>query len=341
MTPEELESVWSVLHPPAMSDGIAGRRATGLPADRPVYLAVDGRNRRHLLIRVPDDTEPLTARDTRSLEISTGRYTVGSGTEALYIDLACADPSQYGTFRAVSQDLIRMIGSDSGLLRDVVVNGLARWRAFWSTRSSTMSREDALGLFGELWFMRRWLGSLNSDAVGGWQATDGSRHDFQWPAFSVEIKTTSAGSQAAPSHRITSLDQLMDPEQGNLFLFSLQVCDDALSANSLQSLVEAISEQLRDKFAAFEDFNRKLAFRGYHPAEVHLINRPLRVLGERLYRVDEHFPRLTSASFAEDAPHSAIGGIEYSLDLAGCDRWLVARSPSDDSAQFLVHERGR
>ena len=334
MTPEELESIWSSVSTPAGTESISGKRAHGLPHERAAYVAIDGRGRRHFLIRVPDGTEPVTQRETRGLQVLTERFQVGTNPESLYIDLACLDPPQNPTFSAVVQDLLRALGRCTGLPRDAVVSALARWRAFWSVRYAGLSSEDALGLFGELWFLRRWMVSLNEQAVSRWQATHGARHDFQWPAASVEVKTSSGRSGEGPVHRISSLDQLEDPEQGELYLFSLQVCDDALAVNSLPSLVEGLVEELQDDLAALTLLNEKLAAYGYNPADAYAYQRPLRVIGERLYRVADGFPRIVRRTFPDGLPEG-VGDVAYSLALAACGQWLVANSPTDPGAAFL------
>jgi hypothetical protein len=97
MTLDELESSWATLQLPHAPDGISGRRAVGLPADRPVYLAVDSRARRHLLVQMPDGVPPVRQRETRSLEVETTRFQIGTNPEALYVDLMCTDSAQYHT----------------------------------------------------------------------------------------------------------------------------------------------------------------------------------------------------------------------------------------------------
>lgn len=327
MTVQELEALWSSLPVPAAPGGISGRRAQGLPVDRPVYLAVDGRNHRHLLVQVPDDTRPVTHRETRGLQVSTERFQVGTNPEALYVDLACLDSSQHPTFSAVVQDLLRTLTGSSTPLRDTVIDALARWRAFWSIRSARLSREEALGLFGELWFLRRWLAPVDAAVLSTWQATPGARHDFQWPEASVEVKTAS-GRSGQLVHRITGLEQLEDPQQGQLYLFSLRVCDDALALNTLPGLVEGLVEQLHPDPTALMRLNQKLAARGYNPADAQAYMRPLRVLEERLYHVTDGFPRLTRASLAGDLPDGVVD-VSYSLGIAACSRWLVAQSPTE------------
>lgn len=335
MTLDELESSWSSVSPPAAADGISGRRATGLPHDKPVYLAVDGRGHRHLLIHVPDGTTPVSQRETRSLEVATSRFQVGPNPEALYVDLTCIDSTQHPTFSAVAQDLLRSLRTSSGPLRDSILNALARWRAFWSAKATGLSREDALGLFGELWFMRRWLGPVNAQVVERWQATEGARHDFQWPSASVEVKTTATRTAGESVHQIGSLDQLADPEQGQLFLFSLQACDDALATNTLHTLVEGLAADLQNDFQALTSLNEKLATRGYTPADKQAACRTLRVLAERLYRVGEGFPRLVRSTFQPTGLPAGVLDVGYAIDLAACRQWQIAISPTDAGASAL------
>jgi hypothetical protein len=334
MTLEELEAVWASLQPPSSADAISGRRASGLPPERPAYLALDGRARRHFIIEAPDDTRPVTTRQTRGLEVTTGRFRVGSNPEALYIDLACTDGAQNSTFSAVVEDLLRSLRVPQGSLRDVVVGTLARWRAFWSAKPGTMTREEALGLFGELWFLRRWLAPVTMATIERWQVTQDARHDFQGQAASVEVKTAATATRSGPIHHIASLDQLADAEQGQLYLFSLQACDDALASDNLRTVVEGLTTELRNSPGALTLFNEKLASRGYTPADTQTSLRPLRILAERLYLVTEGFPRILRASFIAGLPQGVLD-ITYAIDLAGCQAWLVAESPTDPSVRSL------
>ncbi|NTU50663.1 MAG: PD-(D/E)XK motif protein [Desulfobulbaceae bacterium] len=334
MTLEELESSWAALLLPGSPDAISGRRAIGLPLDRPVYLAVDNRGRRHLLIQVPENTVPISLRETRSLEVNTMRFQIGFNPESLYVDLVCTDTSQTATFSAIAQDIIRDLRQTSGPLRDSIANALARWRAFWMVKVGEMSREDALGLFGELWFLLRWLRFMSTSAVKQWQATHSARHDFQWPSASVEVKTAITQVTSAPVHHITSLEQLTDPEQGRLYLFSLQVSEDVLSNNTLHSLVTSLTEFFQNDFQALTDFNDKLAARGYSPADHRAPSRPYRILAERLYHVTDGFPRLTRQSFQPNGLPAGIRDIKYEIDLSICDSCLIATQPQD-GIQFL------
>jgi hypothetical protein len=198
-----------------------------------------------------------------------------------------------------------------------------------------LSCEEALGLFGEMWFLRRWLRTVNAEAMKRWQTTVSARHDFQWPSISVEVKTATTQSAGPPVHRIASLEQLAKPEQGQLYVFSLQVCDDALAVNTLHSLIASLTADLQGDFQTLSDFNDKLAVRGYSPADQQAPTRPLRILAERLYRIDDDFPKIVRETFGQHGIPQGIISVSYELDLGVCGNWLIATRPQEIGTLFI------
>jgi hypothetical protein len=232
------------------------------------------------------------------------------------------------TFTAVAADIAATAGELEPTRRvAAVLEALSRWQWFWGVDEGRLSEREALGLFGELWFLHRWT-PCGEPEIAAWSASGGSRHDFQWPARSVEVKAARRRADGAVVHRIQSLDQLADPEQGRLFLFSLLVVGDELARNTLPDIVDLIADRLRDRPRARDEFARKLSERGFSPAHRHGYEAAYRVLSEDMYRVNGGFPRLTSDSFADPLP-AGIGGVSYALDMAVCDAWRVATQPGD------------
>jgi hypothetical protein len=184
-----------------------------------------------------------------------------------------------------------------------------------------------LGLFGELWFLHRWAG-VTAESLGAWTASAGSRHDYQWSQWSVEVKTATRRADGAVLHRIQHLDQLADPEQGRLFLFSLRVVEDQLAHNTLPNLVERITDALRVDTVATAEFARRLGQRGYSPAHRRHYDTPWRILGEQLYSVSTGFPRLIDESFVGGLP-DGVSDVSYRIDMAVCQPWLVATTPTE------------
>lgn len=321
MNPDQLDKAWESLPTP---DSAVHLEAVSLSTND-VWVAVDHEGLRHLLVSVPDGTEtPPTV--TRGLRVAVSRHQVQGRDPADYLDLTCLSDDLAPTFTAVAAD----IGQEAGtVLPDqrvaAVISALGRWQWFWGVETDRLTEQDALGLFAELWFLYRWEGGV-PEAIEAWTASTGSRHDFQWRERSVEVKATGRRADGAVLHRIQHLDQLADPEGGELYLFSLRVVRDELARNTLPNIVDRITERLRGNAQAKDDLARKLGQRGYSPAFRRRHETPYRILGEHMYRVLPGFPRLTVDSFVGGL-QPGIADVSYVLDMAPCDDWLIATGP--------------
>jgi hypothetical protein len=321
VNPDRLDAAWRELHTP---DDQSHLEATPLEA-KGIWAAIDYEGHRHLLLRVPDGTDAPSTQ-TRGLHVAAARHQVRGEEPADYLDLACVSGDLTITFTAVAADIAAGAGPLAPADRvAAVVDALGRWQWFWGVDPDRLSAQDALGLFAELWFLQRWAGG-DAAAVHAWSASLGSRHDFQWPSSSVEVKAAARRGDGAVLHRIQHLDQLTDPEQGELFLFSLRVVRDELAHNSLPQLVDHVSDALDGDPQTWDEFAHKVGDRGYSPAYRRRHETPYRILGEALYRVGEGFPRLTTDSFVGGLS-GAIADVSYVLDMAACDEWVAATSP--------------
>jgi Putative PD-(D/E)XK family member, (DUF4420) len=333
MTADSLDRVWADLPSPAPGE-LSGIRAAGLPLQSAVYIVVDGGRTRQLMVALAEGVEPLRSSVTRGLEVTTDDLRIGDSPVRRYVRLVCLDPSHHATFAALCSNIVASVQRDPADPKAAVVRCLDRWRSFWVVDQSGLTREQALGLFGELWFLYRWSGPVSISSLARWQGPLGARHDFQWPVASVESKASASVAGAGPTHFIASLDQLSDPESGRLYLFSLHLAEDNLAANSLPVLVETISTALGSDVEALSLFLERLAKAGYNPAEAGRYTRPFRVVAEELYRVDGSFPRLTRDNFGAGLP-AGIGDVSYTLSMDACAPWRIATFPGDPGAAFL------
>lgn len=321
MTPEELQSRWGDL-PVAAS--AAELEASEVAAGSGVWVARDHSSRQHLLVQIPDGMN-LNITGTHGLGVSVARHRIPDQPDASYIDLVCLDPAVVTTFAAVAADIAEeAVQADPGGRYSEVITALREWRWFWGVDPTQLSAADAIGLFGELWFLIRWAGA-RPDSVEAWDASNGARHDFQWPEHSVEVKATSRAG--AIVHTIQHLAQLDDAETGDLYLYSLRVMRDTLAANTLNSLVEVATTALSGQPEARAELLIKLSQRGYTPAGRDQSAVPYRVVEEGLYKVTDEFPRLTPTSFPDGLPN-AITRVSYQLDINACVGWRVGRDSS-------------
>lgn len=321
MTPEEFESRWRDLPAPASA---ALLEASEVAPGSGVWVARDQSNRQHLLVQVPDGVL-LDVPGTHGLGLTAARHRIPDHADATYIDLVCLDPAVAATFAAVAADIAEeAVQAEPGARYSQVITVLSEWRWFWGVDPTQLSAADAIGLFGELWFLIRWAG-VSVDSVQAWDTSNGARHDFQWPKHSVEVKTTSRAGGVI--HTIHHLAQLDDAETGDLYLYSLQVARDALATNTLNSLVAVATTALGGQPEARTQLLSELGQRGYTPAGRDQSAVPYRVVDEGLYKVADGFPRLTRTSFPDGLPNG-ITGVSYQLDMNVCTAWRVGGDPS-------------
>jgi hypothetical protein len=316
----DLDRIWEQVGP-APSGRLNGR----LTAVRGIWAALDTQGHRHLLVAIGDDA-PRKLTTTRGLSATVAELEVGGEPPARYIDLSATEPELSSTFSAVAREIVNAVDAAPHGAASAVAAVLDRWHWFWGVARDGMTTEEELGLLGELWFLRRWLGLPT--AIGMWVGPTGARHDFRTATTSVESKCTQVRSDGPARHRIANLDQLEEPQTGSLFLFSLRVVSDDLAANSLANTVtQAIADCSADETASMK-LRQRLGEAGWSPAQADRYRRTWRVIGEDLYEIRAGFPRLTRGTFEPDGVPPGVEAISYSIDLAACANYLVATNPA-------------
>ena len=334
MNPADLEAVWGSVDAPAAAGGLSGRPAPELDLALGVLLALDSLGLRHILIPAEEADETPARPTTKGLEITVDELRVEDRQPRRYFDVACRDATMNTNFTAVASEIVDALAVEHGDRRRTLEKILARWRWFWDAPPAGLTDTEAVGLFGELWFLEFWLEPIDAAVLSAWTGPRRDRHDFKWPAASVEVKATRARTDGSASHSISTLDQLEDPERGQLYLFSLRVSPDPIAAHSLNSSVERIRRTLSAHAELLHEFDERIATLGYSPAHRERYDAPLRVVTEELYRVDTDFPRLTKDSFVEGEVPTGVDGIGYSLDLVACKPWRVATAPGAESREL-------
>ncbi len=312
MTPDP----WARIRRPQGTDITAERHSQ---SDH-VFVGVDRSTNRHLLVEVPDSVPLGVALRTRGLIAEVVNMALDSQEDRTWVDVVCIDPTKSDVFTIVASDIARAVNNAPEDRLSAVTGTLERWQRFWAGFGGSWSLEREAGLFGELWFLRQWLGTAHLQM---WVGPLGNRHDFVSPIFSVEVKTT-VRSDGSARHAISSLDQLSDPEEGEFYFFSLQVAQDVGAVNSVDVLYQQVTELLPDDNAR-DLFTDRLAELGWAPSST---TRTFRVLGQSLYRVGPGFPRITTAMLQETLP-TGVESLSYSIDLAACPaELLVASTPT-------------
>lgn len=303
-----------------------------------MLIGIDAGLRRFVLVAIPDgEPDALTERVSRGIGVQTVRMVPqDTGREASFVEIACLDPMGHAALDIVLKELVEALDRGGSLQRVRLVQGvLAKWRRFWSgVPSGALTVEQQIGLFGELYFLGRWLcAAVAPDrAVATWRGPTGARNDFEVPGLGIEVKTT---KRVDAVHVIHGLDQLLEPPGGALLLFGLSVRDEASATESLPRLIREMRARLVSDLDALSAFDSALYAVGYDDRlEAEYDKLLLRVRSEGLYRVADDFPRLIPASIQGGLP-PGIGMVEYELRLDAAATWLVASS-SQAAVQLLA-----
>ena len=304
------ERRWDGLPIPDSGNLFNARRET---SSESLWYAVDRVGRRHLLIDIGKSVASARVFETRGVTADIEILDPAQVGPQSWIDIACTDSSINETFAVLAGQLAADLDGASDRLR-TVRSTLDAWRWFWSNRPGPLSDEDEIGLFGELWFLHRWLS--RADSLRWWRGPLGNRHDFVSPDVSVEVKATSLRTDGPARHQVSNLDQLDSPLTGSLLLFSVIAVRDELSANSLAGMIDLLTTDASNR-GVLPLWQQLLDAAGWHVAYADRYRSGLRVVSEELYRVDGTFPRIIRSSFVGGHVPVGVDDIRYSIDLAG------------------------
>jgi len=295
-----------------------------------VLIALDAVKRRHVLVEMPDgELGEVAERTSRGIAVQTVELRPSGEATKRFIEIVCLDAQGHAALDTIAVELIEALdaGASIGRVR-LVQNVLAKWRRFWSGISQgVLSKEEQLGLFGELWFLNRWLAPTLgiSEAVKMWRGPAGARNDFESVGSAIEVKTT---GRLDGAHVIHGLDQLLEPPGGRLLLFSLLVRDEASGAENLPGQVAETRGLIADDYALQSQFDALIYAAGYDDRlAAEYAKLLLRIRGTGLYKVVQGFPRLVPASLADGVP-VGVSTIDYELRLDAAGAWLLAATPS-------------
>lgn len=294
-----------------------------------LLAAVDALGRRHLIVRLEPSEPALEDSRSRGLEIATRSMSPVGGEDGRYLDIICLEVAGHEVFDALGGEFAAVLAVGVEAPATAARRLVGKWRRFWhAPNEEGLTREEQIGLFAELWFLAYWLiPALGlGKAVGAWRGPHRARHDFELASASIEAKATT--SRSFRRHDINGIEQLMPPDNGRLFLFSMRLAEERGGANSLAGVVGKV----RELTAPDDETTRTLetALVAARITEKLLENDSLRirVIDERLYRVEGDFPRLVPGAFVGSALPAGTGDVAYSIELSGFDQLVVASSPS-------------
>ena len=230
--------------------------------------------------------------------------------------------SQYrDIFSLLCEDLIASISSvtnEAQLVRELL-NRFEKWKSLFDRAASQgLTSEEQRGLFGELFFIRKFLQS-NSDflsIINSWVGPEKQIRDFQHGSWSVEVKTTH-GNNHQKVH-ISSERQLDTTNLKNLFLYHLSLETRRQSGETLNQIIDSVCEILSSDFTSLNRFKNKLLEAGYFDQHRHLYEHTGYFIRQGVfYKVENDFPRIE-----EEDIRNGVGDVKYSIVVSQCSDYI-------------------
>jgi len=225
-------------------------------------------------------------------------------------------------FERVLQNLVdHILVEEESPLYTVIYEVLDRWHNFFKRkRDFKLNLEEEMGLFGELYYINKWLEKFPHEPpliIKDWKGPLKNRIDFVGKHSGVEIKTVAP--KIRDEIKISNEKQLeLNPVTSKLFLYVLKIEVNDSIGKSLQNIIEIIEEKLIERAPSlavkFKDLLLEVGVMSEEYNEHYFF-----VHEEIAYNANKEFPKLTS----ENLP-LGITNVSYSIDLSHCNSFKVS-----------------
>ncbi len=220
-------------------------------------------------------------------------------------------------FSVLCEDLISQVISilyEKVLIKELL-NRLAKWQTMFERLGQQgLPAAAQRGLYGELYFLRKFLGSSTdkSHCITSWQVPSNTVHDFHHGNWAVEVKTT-YGNNHQKIH-ISSERQLDNSVVPNIFLFHISLDVRNNHGESLNDIVEWIENYLVTDVPELNSLRLKFFEVGYFDIHKPIYqNTGYNIRQETIYRVDGEFPRIM-----ENEIRNGVGDVKYTIVISDC-----------------------
>jgi hypothetical protein len=221
-------------------------------------------------------------------------------------------------YSVLCEDLISNISLETDEIKLVktLLNRFEKWKSlFAKIASEGLSSEEQRGLFGELYFLRKYLKSNSnySFVLNTWLGPANEVRDFQMNDWALEVKTTHGNNHQKV--QISSERQLDPTHLDKLFLYHLSLEKVQESGETLNQIIESINTLMEADTIALNRFKSKLYEAGYFDQHFALYDSVgYFIRRDTFYIVENEFPRIQ-----ENEIRSGVGDVKYSIIVSQCE----------------------
>lgn len=323
----QFNEIWKHLEADVGHKGASGILKRRVMSESPcdIFLAVEKpQNTRLMLVRVSAValTDAGTFPRSKGCDVRAVRLPDDEPDKAT-VQLILTGHQFREIFTVLVEDIASSIAECSSAERctGALIERLQSWQHFLDEYGPEgLEEESQRGLYGELWFLRRYvLPALNpAAAVNSWTGHRRSPQDFELRNCAVEVKTTSGRQHQ--KLRIANERQLDDSNISPIFIFHISLDARLNSGETLVDLVEDIRSLISTSQSgqqAFEVALRNGGYLDYHSPQY--VKTGYSIRQSNVFRVREGFPRIVES----DLPNG-VGDVQYSISVAECMHFSIS-----------------
>ncbi len=224
-------------------------------------------------------------------------------------------------FSVLCEDLIANITTETNekQLVKTLLNRFEKWKSlFTKIASEGLSPEEQRGLFGELYFIRKFMQHNHnySAVLNTWVGPASEVRDFQMGNWALEVKTTHGNNHQ--KIQISSERQLDITHLEKLYIYHVSLEKAQESGETLNQIVSSISNLLASDTIALNRFRSKLYEAGYFEQHLLLYDTiGYFIRQDTFYSVEAAFPRIQ-----ENELRNGVGDVKYSIILSQCEEFI-------------------
>ena len=323
---KKIDYIWTELElemPP--ESGILYKRLSGevLP---PVYIALKYPEKIRCVAAHLDSGSVISSDNLSNLrDIRIEKMIDNKNPGKCFFLILLANKQHKDVFSTLSEDLINRVSSiiEENELIKQLINRLEKWRLlFEKIGQQGLSDEAQIGLYGELFFLRKFLHNTENKlfCIDSWKGPEKAVQDFQYSNWAVEVKTSHSKNQQ--KIHISSERQLDTNIIPKIFLYHLSIEVRDNFGESLNTIVDGLNDFLNSDTLASNSFKMKLLETGYFTYHAHLYeNTGYSIRKEKIFHIKDDFPRITESLIS-----SGVGDVRYSIIVPANPKWLFTES---------------
>lgn len=319
----KIEQIWQELErDKSLQSGLLYKRYSG-KVKPDVYVALKAPERIRCIAAHLNDSSGF---DTKSWDkfkdIKIQLIPDEKNKEKYYLMILLLNNQHMDIFSALGEDLIKNVAeiTDEIELVEELITRLEKWHLlFEKLGQQGLSEESQRGLYGELYFLRKFLINDfdNEFCINSWRGSEKMVQDFQYSDWAVEVKTTHGKNQQ--KLHISSERQLDISIIPHLYLVHLSLEIRNGHGESLNNIINEVTEILNHSPAAYSAFRLKLLIAGYFEHHYELYqDLGYSIRQQNIYKITDDFPKIT-----EDMIPAGVGDVRYSLIISANKNWMM------------------